>query len=393
LAPVETADDDNPATDGDQPGADVTSRLLLALTALYVQRSNHTAEEQQQYTELALGLIDKAGPATRAGIAARLRGHPDVPEAVMDRLYSADSMETDSIQVDFVDADFADGEFLEDGGDADAEGPSSQNVHTPAGPPAGGDPLPAIAALAAPDEEPAGAHAVAPQEAPMELTGSALPEPTLTSAATGLDAPGSDAPALLTAEFGEAFFAAASAERVRMLEEIARAGAVEAAPGNGRRFHVRIDNAPWHGRTGAFLRDFARLLDSPESLCERILNDPSGEPMVVAARASGMPLAMLQRILLLVSPQAYHSVQRVYELTELYNGLDRGTARALLAAWRTTVGDGGVSGDAPDTPSDTETAPANLRARFSALNDRLQKQAVTSRPAPGNAGRRDPPSR
>src|SRR5262249_9647381 len=148
--------------------------------------------------------------------------------------------------------------------------------------------------------------------------------------------------------------AASAVERRRMLSEMAT---TDADPGNGRRFHMRIDIAPWQSRTGAFASDFERLIDAPRSLCERILNDPSGEPMVIAARATGMPVAILQRILLLVSPATHHSVQRVYELTELYHSLDGRTARALLAVWRSAA-----------KPNDTQTPGriTNLRARLGA---------------------------
>jgi len=285
VALGEPADNEIQTDHGDQPGADVTARLLLALTALYVQRSNHTAEEQQQYTELTLRLIDKAGPVTRAAIAARLQHHPDAPPAVIARLAQVDS---------------------------ESESESST-------------PPPAVRAVRQ--------------------------------------------PAPLTPEFGEAFFAAAPSGRRRMLSEIAATDAGEAAPGNGRRFHVRIDTAPWQGRTGGFAREFARLIDAPKSVCDRILSDPSGEPLVVAARATGMPVAVLQRILLLACPATNHSVQRVYELTELYHGLDEGTAHALLAAWRDAAT---LGGDAAPTPSAPVT---NLRARLGALNARIEKQA------------------
>jgi len=53
--------------------------------------------------------------------------------------------------------------------------------------------------------------------------------------------------------------------------------------------------------------------------------------MVVAAKATGMPIAMLQRILLLVSASASYSVERVYDLTELYHRLDGRPARNILA--------------------------------------------------------------
>src|SRR6266478_5661427 len=71
---------------GERPGADMTARLLLALTALYVQRPTHTAEEQQQYIELALRLIDKVEAAARAAVARILQRHPDAPAEVVVRL-------------------------------------------------------------------------------------------------------------------------------------------------------------------------------------------------------------------------------------------------------------------------------------------------------------------
>lgn len=321
MAPVEPADNDVPTAAVSQPGADVTARLLLALTALYIQRSNHTAEEQQQYTELALRLIDKAGTATRAAVAIRLQRHPDAPAVVMERLGGT--------------------QFSPAGGQPG----SAQDQHSLTDPHVENDPFLA-------DSE---------SESTREPPTPAPPVPQ---------------PASITPEFGEAFFAASPPERLRMLSLIADAGAVETASENGRRFHVRIDIPAWRGRADAFARDFERLIDAPKSLCERIINDPSGEPMVIAAKAAGMPVAVLQRILLLVSPATNHSVARVYELTELYHGLNVSTARDLLAAWRNAA-----------KPDSEQTAPApvtDLRARFRALNARIQSQTVISRSGPGS---------
>jgi hypothetical protein len=360
LVPAEPAGDEIQADHGDQPGADVTARLLLALTGLYVQRSNHTAEDQQQFTELALRLIDKAGPATRAAVAARLRHHPDAPAAVIERLDGAR-----------LSHDGPDGAPSHSAQDQRADRPARQ------GPPEAGSnsevaPYVGLAALALAARELAAREPGARQPADGQST-------------PPVSAPAARRPALLTPEYGEAFFAAAPPERRRMLSEIAATDAAGAAPENGRRFHVRIDTAPWHGRTGAFARDFARLIDAPASLCERILNDPSGEPLVVAARATGMPAAMLQRMLLLVCPATNHSVQRVYDLTELYHVLDPRTAHALLAAWRNAA--------TPDGEARPLAAPVtNLRARLAALNARIENQtsreSATRSSFPPPAGRR-----
>lgn len=319
MASVEPAGDGIAANPGDPFGADASARLLLALTALYVQRSDHTAQEQQQFSALALGLINKAGPAARAAAAARLCRHADAPAAVIERLAGGQSSSSGA------------GAALSGAGLRAGDSAEQAAVESDV-------------AAAKPGRQP------------------------------------------LTAEFGEAFFAASPVERREMLSAIAAAGSGNAAADNDGRFHVRVDIAPWRARTGAFARDFERLIDAPNGLGERILNDPWGEPLVIAARATGMPVAVLQRILVLVSPVP-HSVQRVYELTELYHAVSGDTARDLLAVWRLAASRGvGCAGEAPATV-------IGLRTRFRALNMRIESMAVRSRCGRGDAGRCDPPSR
>ncbi len=194
--------------------------------------------------------------------------------------------------------------------------------------------------------------------------------------------------------FGEAFFAASPAERRRLLSLIKSndGSDPQAAPKQSERVFASLDIAALHGRIGEFTREFERLIDIPKSLCERILNDPSGEPMVVAAKATSMPIAILQRILLLVNPAVSHSVQRVYDLTELYHGLDRGAARDLLAQWRAQakpndpVPEPGPAAAERKTGALRDTSVASLRSRFGALTERLQ--AVNARSGRGSAARR-----
>src|SRR3984893_15001462 len=73
----------------DRPGADMTARLLLALTALYVERPTHTDEERRQYVELALRLIDKVDASARAQVANLLAGHAAAPAEIQERLGGA----------------------------------------------------------------------------------------------------------------------------------------------------------------------------------------------------------------------------------------------------------------------------------------------------------------
>ena len=324
---------------GDRPGTEVTSRLLLALTALYVQRPTHTVEEQQQYGELALRLIDKVDTATRGAVADILQRHPHAPAEIFEHLSCMQSslrgdLESDTYSI------------------RDQQSAGNQ-------PPANGERAPTPAPFTA---------------AP------AVPQPTAA-----------------TAEFGEAFFAASPAERRRMLLLITPSGShdVPATSEDGERTtYGGLDVAALHGRIGEFTREFERMVNIPKSLCERVLNDPSGEPMVIVAKASGVPIAILQRILLLVNPAVSHSVQRVYDLTELYHGLDRSVARDIVAAWRArakpndpTVPRRPAAGDCkPGAPRDTSVA--SLRSRFGALAHRLQGQAINARSGPGSVSRR-----
>jgi uncharacterized protein (DUF2336 family) len=67
-------------------GVDVRPTLLRVLTDLYVQKPVHTSDEETQYVELALGLIDAVDPQTRAAVAARLSGYAGAPAAIIARL-------------------------------------------------------------------------------------------------------------------------------------------------------------------------------------------------------------------------------------------------------------------------------------------------------------------
>src|SRR5690349_24119629 len=67
-------------------GVDVRPTLARVLTDLYVQRPAHSSEEEAQYVELVLGLIDSVDARTRAAVAAKLRQYPKAPLAVLDKL-------------------------------------------------------------------------------------------------------------------------------------------------------------------------------------------------------------------------------------------------------------------------------------------------------------------
>ncbi|MGA9499440.1 MAG: hypothetical protein WBV52_04330, partial [Pseudolabrys sp.] len=53
-------------------GVDIRPTLLRVITDLYVQKPIHGLEEETQFVELALGLIDAVDASTRAAVAALL---------------------------------------------------------------------------------------------------------------------------------------------------------------------------------------------------------------------------------------------------------------------------------------------------------------------------------
>jgi uncharacterized protein (DUF2336 family) len=70
-------------------GVDIRPTLLRVLTDLYVQKPAHSTEEEVQYVELALGLIEAVDAPTKAAVAASLAAYPAAPMAILSRLVAA----------------------------------------------------------------------------------------------------------------------------------------------------------------------------------------------------------------------------------------------------------------------------------------------------------------
>lgn len=67
-------------------GVDIRPTLLRVVTDLYVQKPVHSAEEETQFVELALGLVAAVDAQTRATVAATLSNYPGAPAAVVSKL-------------------------------------------------------------------------------------------------------------------------------------------------------------------------------------------------------------------------------------------------------------------------------------------------------------------
>ena len=227
-------------------GVDVRPTLLRVLTDLYVQKPIHSADEETQYLELALGLIDAVDDATRAAVGARLSAYPAAPRVILERLGVA---------------------------------------------------APAEAAEAGP-RTPAGRESLR-----------------------------------------ETFFASGPEERRLILLNLEAGTASHPAPPAHSEIVRLLENAALARNIGEFARTLERALWVGPELAARIVRDPSGEPIVVAARALGMKAAVLQRVLLFLDPAIGQSVQRVYDLAQLFDELPRAAAERMIDIWR--------NGDAP----------------------------------------------
>jgi hypothetical protein len=71
---------------GKREGVDIRPTLLRVMTDLYVQKARHTEQEEKQFTELALRLIDLVDANTRSIVADKIAGCPTAPAAVRQRL-------------------------------------------------------------------------------------------------------------------------------------------------------------------------------------------------------------------------------------------------------------------------------------------------------------------
>ena len=97
---------------------------------------------------------------------------------------------------------------------------------------------------------------------------------------------------------------------------------------------ARLESAALQRNPTQFARLMAAALGVAPALAERIATDASGEPLVVAAKALGMSAAVLQRVLLFLDPAIGQSVQRVYDLAQLFDDITPQAATQMTTIWR-----------------------------------------------------------
>lgn len=273
-------------------GVDIRPTLVRVLTDLYVQKAAHTSEEERHYTELALRLIDSVDLQTRATVAKKLGPYAGAPPAVARRLAR------DVIEV------------------ADPILRHTQVL--------------TIAELDAVARDFGINHAVviAARREP-EKAAPAIPQQTLTKP-VAQDRPSADQELGLA----ELFFSAERAERRLLLMSL---GSVETEKPQSVE-PVETNRALEAAALGRDRTGFTKLLENALSLtheqAERIVVDPSGEPLLIAAKALAMPSVTLQRILMFIDPAIGESVQRVFDLASLYERISADAAHKIISSMR-----------------------------------------------------------
>src|SRR5262249_60733692 len=87
------------------------------------------------------------------------------------------------------------------------------------------------------------------------------------------------------------------------------------------------------------MRELERMLGVSRTRARRIVSDDLGEPIVVAAKAMDLPADVVQRILLFMNPRIGQSVERVYDLAQLYSEISVEAARRLVPICRGADGE------------------------------------------------------
>jgi len=142
---------------------------------------------------------------------------------------------------------------------------------------------------------------------------------------------------IAASELSELFFTANAEERRLILLNLPYAPITPADPIEpvaAKAAIQRLEAAALNHRVEAFARELEQTLSVSREFAQRMVTDPSGEPIVVAASALQMSAAVLQRILLCINPVISQSVQRVYDLALLHEDLRAASALRMIAIWQ-----------------------------------------------------------
>jgi hypothetical protein len=295
----------------DRQGVDIRPTLLRVITDQYLQTAVHTPDEERQFTELALRLIDETEIATRAAVATRLAHHASAPHAIILRL-ARDAL------------DVAEPILL--------HSPCLTQADLDAIAIEGGPPYAEVIARRRGTEQASKRAAV----------GSSSETALIEAESADSIHASSSAPNAMkltdtsSRELCETFFFAGPDERKLILMMLDYVPTVPAKPPSplARNAIWRLESAALQHNTEVVIQDLERALAISRRLARRIVQDEMGEPIVVAAKALALPGDVLQRILLFMNPRIGQSVELVHKLAGLAGEITLEAARRLVDIWQ-----------------------------------------------------------
>jgi hypothetical protein len=144
----------------------------------------------------------------------------------------------------------------------------------------------------------------------------------------------------------------------------------------------RLETAAMAQQPHEFARELQQALSLLPSVAQQITQDATGETLLVAARALGMPAAVLQRILIFLNPAIGHSVQRVFTLAKFYARVSRNAAARLVESWRRDATQARkvryVGVHAPEAAERTSTLMDHARRGLARTSDTAAQRGETA---------------
>jgi len=138
-------------------------------------------------------------------------------------------------------------------------------------------------------------------------------------------------------ELNELFFAADAQERRLIVLGLDLVAVVRTERTDAERIKavgVQLEAAALARNRERLAQQLAASLHISREQAHRIAADELGEPIVIAAKALGVPRESLYRILLFINAAVGHSVKRVHALAEMYDEMTLRAAEELVAIWQ-----------------------------------------------------------
>lgn len=132
----------------------------------------------------------------------------------------------------------------------------------------------------------------------------------------------------------ETFFNALPAERRLILLHLDYAAVAPAPLHPAADTAMQLERAAMTRRRDQFALALARNLSLAFACAQRIADDTTGEAVIAAMKALGVPSPALQRILLFLDPAIGQSAETYFGLVKLYDDIGESAARRMVAIWR-----------------------------------------------------------